>query len=390
MLTLHVHLDRKKRLAGFEQYTNIQLSVAKSNHIPENRKLNLDAFRGLMALAVVHCHTIIKFNPEDVSIHCHLMDSYVYFVVPAFYFISGYFIYQEFCRLKSSVTDRRLGDYKELLIKKFCRYIVPSIVFTLIPFFSLGIDLLCHLNTAHYFIPALFLIILFYCLLDRLIYNLSKRQQSVILITYALSTTILMYLIHDIPVFGYFHWRQALHENLFFILGVVAAINIEYFDRKCKSAITLLTLTIMYAACYALMFHFDNVIPHSVFKLIQRVIAPIAGTLTFYCFFTYISHYITAGTAVGRMAYYLGNRSLPLYIMEDLVFLPVFYFIDVNTTLHAELYALLAFILTTCGICILYDTLTGIPFLKRTVFGLYGSNPSKSETLPTIGSQKQE
>lgn len=337
--------------------------------IPKERQLHLDAFRALMALAVVHCHTLLNFDSESAGLNYRVADVYINFVVPAFYFISGFFLYKELCKFKKGGKSK----YRSLLTDKFRRYIVPSIFFTLVPFFSRGVELLCHFNTAHYFIPSLFLIILCYCGLHRIIINYSRRRRSIVLILYATFTTLLMFAIHDIDLHGYFHWRQALHENLFFICGVLAAINIEYFDRKCKSLSTLLTLSVLYAISYLIVFPFSDEVPVFIYKLSQRILSPIFGTLTFYCFFVYFSDYFTSKTKIGRLAYYLGRRTLALYIMQDLAFFLIFMVVDISGVRYAELYAVGIFVATTISICLMYDLICKLPAVRTHLFGLRSS-----------------
>lgn len=288
------------------------------------------------------------------------------FCVPAFYFIAGYFLHFETFKLRLHSRE----EYGPLITKKIRRYLIPSIFFTLVPFFYTGLMELCHLRTAHYFIPSLILIIIAYCGLDALINKFKDSTKTAILIAYCTFTTLLMLAIHNIPVYGYLHWRQALHENLFFIIGVVVAINRNYIEQKCKKFGTLILLWIIYIITYICLYHLPTPLQGYTYKAFYQVISPIAGIFAIYAFFTYISESFTRHTRLGRLAFYLGNRSLPLYIMQDLIFFIFLYFIDTSKVPHPEIAALLIFILTAFLVCVLYDLLCLIPFIRCHLFHL--------------------
>ncbi|MDE6467711.1 MAG: acyltransferase [Muribaculaceae bacterium] len=328
-----------------------------------NRKVNLDCLKALMALMIVHCHSTLQFPEGTLPIHDFTVNLYVLILVPCFCFISGYF---------SAYTSRRFQTMKILakdISRKFQQYVVPAIVFTLIPLFSDGIGLLSRLQTAFYFLPSLFLIIVCYRVLNVAVCKRTSLFQTSFWVFYGFSTTILMYLVHDLQIDGYFHWRQALHHNLFFIFGVVIGINQSFFASKRLRVWSMILSLFFYVVMFIVYNYYSDVLPNVIVKLLQRIVLPLVGIVMFVSCFICLFNRLTIDSFVGKMGLYIGQRSLALYVLQNLAFMIVFSLIDVNASSYPELLAVFTFLLSTCLVLIIHDMLCALKYIEKYVFG---------------------
>lgn len=329
--------------------------------LPENRKFQLDAYRAFLAIGVVYAHILIRFPEEDVRHLLFIRDVIASFIVPAFYFLSGSLVYSPVRRISSCPAMVRY------MSGKAHRLLVPALVFTLFPFFEDGVNRLSEFTTGYYFLPALFLMVTAYCLLELFIRQYSKRRRGVILVVYAIVTTLTMALLTHLPVGGYFHWRQALHGNLFFILGVLLAMYPDGFGKMFKSWRIIGLCGILFVVCFASAWYVR--FPNSIHSLFERVLCPVSGVLfTYGVFDLWFCHHPMSDRMKG-ISYYLGQRSLPLYVMQDTIFLLVFAAVDTGNLVYPELTALILFPVCVILVLAAYRLLCMIPHAGRLVFG---------------------
>lgn len=331
--------------------------------MPPARDLWIDALRAFLAIGVLHSHLMLHFPIDDVPFHRNIIDFLCVFRVPTFFFISGYILFLQIERYNGVPVS-------QIISKKFRQLLIPSIIFTLVPSFAEGFDLLTDLNTAHYFLPALFLIIVLFCALYFAIADFNKNTKCAILIFYALLTTVLMALFSHSPVKGYFHWRQALHGNIFFIIGVLCAMYKSKTALYAKKIYTPVILGTVYSVLYLIL---NNYLPGSKFDylstVLYRLICPIVGLLFISSVFACLSKYFTPSNFLGKLSFYIGQRTLSLYILQEIAFSCVFYLIEVNELHFPQIAAVFILILTSLFVLIFHDLICRSAIINKYVFG---------------------
>lgn len=92
----------------------------------KDRDTSFDAFRGLAIIAVVAIHVTYLggYWNSPFRFYCQFYCQLFNFAVPAFVFISGYWI--------SKKPIKSLEDYKTFLIKRFSRILVPYLFWSLV------------------------------------------------------------------------------------------------------------------------------------------------------------------------------------------------------------------------------------------------------------------
>ncbi len=317
--------------------------------IPSGRDLSLDALKAFLALGVIYIHTLIRF-PED-SLHAHgpIINSLIIADVPAFYFVAGMLFYPLLERIDS------LRSAGVIIGRRFRQLIVPALILTLIPSFSEGVELLLHFNTRFYFLVALFDIIVVTSLLSIIIHKLSRPGKAASLILFASATTILLTLYHDIPLYGYFHWRQALHGNLFFVFGILAGMFPEHLASRLQSHTAIIASAIIFIIGYYIALESPETMPVRVVKLACRIVAPICGIIFLYGIFRILAPFFSLDSLPGKTAYYLSARSLPLYIMQELTFLILFSAFDPADTIHADGIGIVVFLMAVVMTLAMHD-----------------------------------
>ena len=333
--------------------------------IPLNRNLWIDALRAFLALGVVHSHSLLYFEEDVMGFHNAIVECFAVFRVPSFFFIAGYVL----CFQLSRVFNRK-KDAIPLISKRFRQLIIPSVIFTLVPSVYVGIEFFSKFNTAHYFLPALFLIILCFCLLYALIFKFSRLSQCIILLAYALATTLIMRYLTYRPIEGYFHWRQALHGNLFFILGVVTSQYSRILLPILKKPIVTVSLGILYALTYSFLVLYLPESPYGgVEVLFRRIMCPILGIYFVFSLFYSISRFFKPNNFLGKLSFFLGQRSLPLYVLQDASFLIIYYFIDTDAVSYPQIVSLFAFVITAVLIVIIHEIICRFKVVNKYVFG---------------------
>lgn len=333
------------------------------SEIPQGRNLALDALRAFLALGVLYFHSILKYPAGEVEIHYQVSLFFLIFRVPAFFFISGLLIYSTFERVK---TRAGVGA---LVLKKFRQLMVPSAIFIFLPYFTLGLALLTELKVGYYFVTALFSITVAYCLVAWNIRSLTRMRRTIVLVVYALSTTALLTFTHDAATPDYLYWRESLHGNLFFIMGVLFAMYPARVRRYIVRPSAVAVGVVLFVGAYLLLEPFSHILPQWAYAPLYRVIAPIIGITAIYGLFSLLTRFFVRETMLGKVSYYLGQRTLPLYVIQEISFFLVFSAFDANTVPHPALFAVVTFAVSVVLTLLLHDLICRIPMVNRYIFG---------------------
>lgn len=331
--------------------------------VPAKRDLSLDALKAFLALGVIYMHTLIRFPEDSWPIHRPIFNALIIFVVPTFYFVSGLLFYPLIERINSFKTAGAI------IGKRFSELLVPAIIFSLVPSFSRGIDLLIQFKTDFYFLDALFDIIVIMSMLSIAIFELTRRAKAFALIIFGLTTTVLLTLFHDSSMPGYFHWRQALHGNLFFIFGLLVGMFPRRIGAVLCSVTIMLPSFVLFLLCYYVVFEVPETISLQVSKIALRIAGPVAGIICIYGLFCRLSSHFSPNSLHGKTAYYLSTRSLPLYAMQDVVFALVFTIIDTSRIVEANVAGFVVFLLCVFLTLALHDLLCLNPLVEKIIFG---------------------
>lgn len=297
--------------------------------------------------------------------HWSVIDFLSVFRVPCFYFIAGYVLYLQLGRY--AFSKKTLGT---VIYQKFRQLIIPSVIFTFLPSFDFAIETLSVFNTGHYFLPALFIIILFFCIIYYITNIYRGRAVFAIFLLYGLGTTFLLSLFTHTPVENYFHWRHVLFGNLFFILGVISAAYNNVMLRLLAKPVIPVVLGVSYTLLYILM---NNYLPGSRLSYmvvpIKRVVCPVLGIYFVVGLFVMCSKFFRSDNILGKLSYYIGQRTLPLYVIQNLIFFLVFQFIDTSALDSPQLFAVFTFVLSLLLALLFHEIICKVPLINCYVFG---------------------
>ncbi len=331
--------------------------------IPEGRNLALDALRAFLALGVLYFHSILRYPAGEVIVHEQISRFFLIFRVPTFFFISGLLVYDAFERRAAG------GAVGTFVAKKFCQLMVPSAVFIFVPSFALGLGLLSEWKVGYYFVTALFIITVAYCGLALVIRGMKRSRRAIVLVGYALATTALLTATHDAAVTDYMYWREALHGNLFFVLGILFAMYPGAVRHYVVRPLSVVGCLALFVAAYLLLEPYSEHLPSPLYAPLYRVVAPILGIVAVYGLFSLSTRFFVRESRLGKVAYYLGQRTLPLYVIQEMAFFLVFATFDADNVAHPALFAIVTFAVSVALTLLIHDLLCRIPAVNRYLFG---------------------
>ena len=363
-------------------------SNASALTLANNRNFAIDALRVFLALGVLHAHTVAHYGREAVVAHWRVINFFAIFRVPAFYFIAGFILACQIARMgvslsksrhcekisaKDSVNSlcRNTNGHKTILIRKLRQLVVPAVFFTLFPFISRGYDLLLGLKTDFYFLPTLFFMILLYCGIDFAVKKFTSARRGIFCILlgiYAIATTAFFYTSEPKDLAGALHYDAFLEGNIFFIAGTVSGIYRDKIIPVVKNIIFVIASCVIYMGCYALFVDDPLALPKDkIFEL--NTLTSMVGVIAIFSFFIGFMNILTRSAFVRRISLYLSQRSLPMYVLQNVIIMIVFTCIDISYLENPGWHAVFTFLAVLIGVLLTHDLLTLIPGVSRYVFG---------------------
>ncbi len=281
----------------------------------KNRIEYIDCMRGVSMFFVVYAHIIFFdcFAHNAVTPISGVLGSVK---MSLFFFVSGFLAY------KSQVDALWLKEKcRNRLLKQFIPTIVIGLTFmayTKIRTFDEFIFGTTH--AGYWFTLTLFEVFLLYALtafgLEK--FKLSRRTKTIVYAVIAVASLALYRLIHSslpavVAVVESSAWkvigvRMILRYTSFFLLGVVAKMHLQRFLQMVENKY-IPTLALL---CFIVLMY----IKKTYMGFWPQLLPGYFGLFAAYAIFHRFRHVFNTGTRVGVVLSYVGQRTLPIYLLH--------------------------------------------------------------------------
>lgn len=259
----------------------------------------IDVMKGFAILIIVFWHTTQHFIIEDSFLKLVLTS----FVVPLFYFLSGYLGYKHF-------NDNRVGLVVNGIISKFKILVIPSFIFSIM---MCVLQSRLYIATNYGFTFSLFLmfLIMYLCVLikNRLISNIIYFVVIVILACFNLLDNKLG-LMPDTAIVSMF--KYALTYMPFFLIGNFAKEYKDKFEYLLNNNTFVTLIVLFYVACFIMLhtYHKIGLLPG------DGVLLGLSGIFIAFKFFHKHQSSFTNDKWLGSKLQYIGCRTMDVYCLH--------------------------------------------------------------------------
>lgn len=325
--------------------------------IPTSRTLWYDALRAFLALGVAYHHV----NPCGTGWLDQINDMLVVARVPCFYFLAGIFL----GRALISVVDTR-GTFTQIAMR-FRRLIIPAVIFLLLidsskiyPLMNLSLHENFFLNSL-FWSTTLVTLIAYVCKLIGI-----HRYRGIALGLLSVISIVVLWRYSYLNI-QLFDFNCTLHSIPFVAAGYCIGSGCVRIPNIFRSWVVILLAMTVYLT-FVLLDPMSGS-PEVIMKGSHRVMLPFLGIYGIFGIFYLIRDRICHDNAWGQIVYYLGQRSLPLYV---LIWVNISW-IDFYALMPADMSdtwrSIIMFAMTTTASLLLHDMLCLIPGIERIVFG---------------------
>ena len=286
-----------------------------------NRIEYLDAMRGLLMLLVVMWH--VKLYSIGVHDTFSFNDVFFLFLMPAFFFISGF--------VGRRKEENSAGEVMKWVGLKFLRILLPTLIFMFL--WGFGARWSIHQLVFDVSKGGFWFTILlpFYCLIYALLFLVFKKGLKLGDTAFGIVHVVIGLLIYLGTAFLVSPYNPVRNDAvnsllsvvhfryyLFFSLGVTAATFREKYLKWCENAIINAVLICLFLVGCGLYFQF----PDKLLQTLLLILIGAAGThILFAFFYQYRTHFVKT-TFIGKSLQYTGVRTLDIYLLH-LFILPV-------------------------------------------------------------------
>lgn len=324
--------------------------------IPASRTLWYDALRAFLALGVAYHHTV----PVSENALGYLNDMLVVARVPCFYFLAGRFLGKALVNVDSRIAFAQIA-------MRFRRLIIPAVLFLLLVDLSKIHALMFLSFHENFFLSSLF----WSTTLVTLIVYLCKtagiyRYRGVVLGLLTAASIIMLWLYShlNIPLFDF---NCTLHSIMFVSAGYCVGNGYIRIPRFMRSKLSIAAAIIIYVAI--VLFNPMAYFSESLQKAMHRIILPFIGIYGIFGMFYIMRKWISHDNVWGQIAYYIGQRSLPLYVLIWVSISWIDFHALMPPMTPEVCQSVIVFILATAASLFLHDMLCLIPGVEGMVFG---------------------
>ena len=323
----------------------------------------IDALRGFTMLVVVFLHVenfCFGIEPYKSTLGSILVS----FMMPIFFFVSGYIAYKS-----TMIWDGK--NYLSVLKKKTIVLIIPALFFFSIFVFS-------HYKNPYYefmnnglggywFTFVLFEMFMIYYTIS---YVSSKHVTCFLLIFSALGICILAFFRSDAV------WWQTLSlENLckyfqFFTFGILAQKYNAAFSSLLKNDIFKAFFILVFISCVLLITRTSICTTFMVKSIVQDMLVRYAGLVVVFSFFMSKEKYFQEGG--GKFLVFIGKRTLDLYLIHYFFFSSLSYlteFVQQNIVIEIVLTTLMVTCIVVLSLLV-SEIIRTSEFLAHYLFGM--------------------
>lgn len=341
----------------------------KYNNIMTKRIEYIDAIRGLTMLLVVITHIeVFCFGNRVPSFSMFFVD----FIMPLFFFISGWVLYKD----DVSWTVPKTIHF---LQKKFLVQIIPTVFFLTIFLSSIGsiTDYPWYLDkgkNGYWFTYVLFIYFIFYastrCLLNKLNVKYTIIIQLLLsFFIYFLATEKVETIINSPILYGtlsVYYWRFFP----FFIMGTIVKKNYDCFNKIMDNQWVLSTVIITFLILE--IHHFELLAWN---KTLYFFLSAISGVCLVFTFFRKNEKLFTSDKPLGRIMQFVGRRTLDVYLIHYL-FLPRHFnfigdYFKENVNMSIEFFVAMIFAVVVIAFSLLSGKILRMsPLFEKYLFGV--------------------
>lgn len=269
----------------------IQLETEKKKRIEY-----IDAIRGFAIILVVYWHLAFSMGIQWKT----SIDKLWPFMMPLFFFISGYFAYSHFTS-PSTFLNKIKPKIQGLLIPTF---IVGTLYYIAnhIPILAVLMDIN---KRGYWFTLVLFEIFILYAILNLIIEKTPPNYKRYIYWGIFITVSIFSMFTHVFD--GIFCWQlfsmfHVVKYFPFFILGILARIDSEKFNKILENGWILTICIILY-------------ITFSIYICkIGTAFNGYAGIVITYAFFHHHQAFFSSKNVLSSSLSYIGQKTLPIYL----------------------------------------------------------------------------
>lgn len=284
-----------------------------------NRIEYVDALRGFTMFFVVY-HHIAYWCFDNIDLGYN--EFFYKFIMPTFFFISGWVFYQKDRKWDKTTTF-------SILKKKFTRLIIPFLFFMLLYMYLFkGPEYQTTFDSKYgfWYLFSLFQYYAIYIGIEALFNReqSNKKELGVMLFMLVLSVISFYY---ELVRFDYNLdiWRQILtilsfgkiKFIIFFWLGTFGKKNFESFNRITDNQFVIAISLCIFFLC---AIHSKQVYnSFNELKLASFLLSGLTGTIIVYTFFRKNENHFSKDKRLGRTIQYIGQRTLDIYLLHYFV-----------------------------------------------------------------------
>lgn len=265
----------------------------------------LDAARALAMIAVVYHHVMIftlKLNEPIFS-----GDFVTVFMVPLFFFISGFVAYKP-------VEYWTLKDSTKKLLNKMQLLLIPTVVFYCLLKYLISVD--WGFPGGYWFTYSLFEMFLIYYATSYLCNRLLPRYYTASILIVMLCVIILTVVAYGTSVFQPLRLYDMRIFLPYFVFGILAAKYKEQFTRLIDNDMVITGLLIFCVIACLLIFKINLLeINTHLYTLVYGLLRLALITVLFNCF-RKSENYWSGSSVTARLFNLVGRRTLDIYMIH--------------------------------------------------------------------------
>ena len=291
----------------------------------------VDALRGVSILLVVLHHVFGKMGPVmALPSALALRETFASFLMPLFFFLSGYFAYR--------AADRwTAGKLRDVFSKKVCAQIIGTAVFATIFCLWFDIDIPAFFSNIgdgeYWFTVVLFQMFVLYILLMLLTRGLRRGDRiftalTIVLATVMYAVNICLTVSHNCIQLCNFTdacgWGKLTFFFPYFAIGLLARGS----GTRLFRLMTRRFFSFVNVAVFLLCLIFISDIDYTSKGKLLHLACGVSGVLTLFMLFYGSRRYFDSGRALPRVMSFVGRRTLDIYFIHylflpDLAFIPI-------------------------------------------------------------------
>lgn len=282
----------------------------------KTRISHIDAIRGFMMLLVIYGHLMLYLTPTPIS-DIKLLLGYIR--MPLFFFIAGFFLY----------NDNYSKDlFRRRSVNRLARQLYPTVIFWAL--FSLAFmpetwpDSWLTKYKAGYWFTIVSVEMFFFVaplLMMLTLKSCSKRTKILSLLAVCVVVEVIYYVtalteyyILPAKVYGFLSWELVAVYLPYLILGIVAKMSVEPFNKLCCSVRWFVVMVAIFTVTYIFR---EELLERQVAEKIMPYILGFSGIIICNMIFAFLYRFaIVAESKIMKGLTFIGTATLEIYLLH--------------------------------------------------------------------------